>query len=209
MGEAKRKRELGITPESLELEKRKAAWQGKLNIYTCEVCRGHIVTRDLDAGVTPFMIGCEVDSCCPGFMKSSMYRVFDERMRESHQWRKPQNVDELAALSRHEAEHVANGGLILYPALETPARPPNAIVELLRAVEPFARAFDAADKLDPAFPESGAVLRASYDFAAAVDGVDIELPQEEYLAQVRKQAITRADLRRLTEAFRAVQGLRA
>lgn len=116
MGEAKRKRDQGITPESLELEKRKAAFQGKLNIYTCEACRGHIVTRDLGAGVTPFMIGCRATPDCRGMMKSSMYRVFDQSMKESHQWRTPASVDELASLSQWEAEHVSNGGLLLYPA---------------------------------------------------------------------------------------------
>lgn len=83
---------------------------------------------------------------------------------------------------------------------DDPDGEPSAIRELYEAALPFARAFDAADKLDPNFPETGAVLRASYDFAASTDGVDMDLPEPEYLAAVRRQAITRAHLRRLAQA---------
>lgn len=83
---------------------------------------------------------------------------------------------------------------------DDPDGEPSAIRELYEAALPFARAFEAADKLDPNFPENAAVLRASFDFAVATDGVDIALPEPEYLAAVRRQSITRANLRRLAQA---------
>lgn len=87
-------------------------WAGKLNIYVCESCHGHIVTRDRDAGVTPFLVACKCTPGCTGFMKSSMYRVFDQSMAETHEWYRPDNLDGLA---RHTIDHVRNGGLLLRP----------------------------------------------------------------------------------------------
>lgn len=87
-----------------------AAFQGKVNIYVCEVCHGHIVTRDKDAGVTPFMIPCEAKPACKGKMVSSMYRVFDQTMAEDSEWYRPSAAQ---ALSPWEREHVEKGGLLL------------------------------------------------------------------------------------------------
>lgn len=84
-----------------------------LNIYTCEKCRGHIVTRDVDQGVTPFSIACRARHGCGGWMQSSMYRVFDQTMRESHQWYRPPTIQ---VLTGGEHEHVKNGGLLLREA---------------------------------------------------------------------------------------------
>lgn len=88
---------------------------GKLNIYTCEKCRGHIVTKDVDAGVTPFMIRCYATEDCPGNMQSSMYRVFDQSMKASHEWYSP-NKEELIKLDRWSRDHVAKGGLMMRTA---------------------------------------------------------------------------------------------
>lgn len=85
-------------------------FKGKKNIYVCDRCAGHIVSVDLDAGVTPFLIKCEAVIGCPGMMQSSMYRVFDQRMRASHEWYRPTLV---TRLEPWEAEHVRKGGLLL------------------------------------------------------------------------------------------------
>ena len=88
---------------------------GKLNIYTCQTCRGHLVTRDVDRGVTPFMIGCKAIPGCGGHMQSSMYRVFDQTMAETHQWYRPPAVQ---VLTPAEQQHVRQGGLLLRPAVK-------------------------------------------------------------------------------------------
>lgn len=90
---------------------------GRLNIYTCESCRRHIVTRDEEHGVTPFMVACRAAENCRGMMKSSMYRVFDQSMRPDYVWRKP-TADEFGDLSPGARDHVERGGLLLYPINE-------------------------------------------------------------------------------------------
>ena len=85
--------------------------KGRKNIYTCETCGGHVVTVDRDEGVTPFAIQCRSAPIgCPGTMYSSMYRVFDQRMRASWEWYRPSAVE---VLSDGERQHVKNGGLLL------------------------------------------------------------------------------------------------
>lgn len=85
-------------------------FKGKKNIYVCEQCKGHIVTVDLERGVTPFMVGCCATHGCKGMMKSSMYRVFDQEIRADHEWYRPTAVE---ALKPWEADHVSRGGLLL------------------------------------------------------------------------------------------------
>lgn len=87
------------------------AFHAKLNIYVCDACRGHIVTRDKHPGVTPFMTSCHATDGCKGSMKSSMYRVFDQDMLEDHEWYRPK-ADEVV-LSPHAWDHVSKGGLLL------------------------------------------------------------------------------------------------
>lgn len=94
-----------------------AAWGGKLNIYTCDHCRAFIVTRDVDEGVTPFMLpsakfcpnSCTADGYGP-HMTSSFYRVWDQRMKESHQWYRPGPKD---TVRQNEKSHVEQGGLLI------------------------------------------------------------------------------------------------
>lgn len=85
-------------------------FEGRLNIYTCTTCRGHIVTRDVDEGTTPMFTGCDATPGCAGTMQSSMYRVFDQTMRESHQWYRPSAVEVVGDAVR---QHVSMGGLLL------------------------------------------------------------------------------------------------
>lgn len=86
---------------------------GKLNIYTCRECGGHIVTRDLCPGVTPASIGCEATMDCKGIMWSSFYRVWDQGMAASHVWYRPTS---LTGLTDWERSHVERGGLLLREA---------------------------------------------------------------------------------------------
>lgn len=90
-------------------------FKGKKNIYTCDTCGGHIVTVDIDAGVTPFMIACKVAETCEGRMRSSLYRVFDQSMRASFEWYRPGAPQSLSA---HTLDHVMKGGLLLRAAID-------------------------------------------------------------------------------------------
>jgi hypothetical protein len=85
---------------------------GKLNIYTCEKCRGHIVTVDRDEGTTPFMVGCRATEGCSGMMESSFYRVWDQRMAPQFEWYRP-DATEVATLKLVARDHVQRGGLLL------------------------------------------------------------------------------------------------
>ncbi len=89
------------------------SFQGKKNIYVCQKCRGHVVTVDIDNGVTPFIIGCWATDGCKGEMHSSFYRVFDQSMRADFEWYRP---DETAEMTAHTLNHVRQGGLVLREA---------------------------------------------------------------------------------------------
>lgn len=85
---------------------------GVKNIYVCQNCRRHIITRDVDDGTTPFMISCQATVACPGRMQSSMYHVFDPEnlLQHSHEWYRPSAVE---IVKPHLADHVKRGGLLL------------------------------------------------------------------------------------------------
>ena len=53
---------------------------GKKNAYRCQKCNGVIVTMDVDAGITPFMIECRNWRVpeCTGYMYSMFYNVNQE-----------------------------------------------------------------------------------------------------------------------------------
>lgn len=80
------------------------------NIYVCRVCRRHIVTVDLHDGTTPFLIECQINRECVGQMVSSMYRVFDQTIRPTYEWFKPETTEGLCPWTK---DHVEKGGLIL------------------------------------------------------------------------------------------------
>lgn len=86
------------------------AFLGKKNMYVCDRCSGHIITVDLEKGVTPFLICCEVTAGCDGMMKSSLYRVYDQSVRASHEWYRPTLIERLKP---GEKDHVRKGGLLL------------------------------------------------------------------------------------------------
>lgn len=117
---AEHKAELGRLDERLKARREQTDPRqstdphGRRNIYTCDACFGHVVTVDLVEGVTPFTIGCKATSGCSGMMQSSMYRVFDQRMKPAFEWFRP-TKEETMALHTWSRDHVAKGGLILRP----------------------------------------------------------------------------------------------
>lgn len=92
----------------------------RLNIYICDNCGGHIVSRDVDQGTTPFMIRCEATTGCQGRMQSSMYRVFDPegKMHHSHEWYRPTKG---MLVAKHLVDHIDKGGLLLRTRLDSKA----------------------------------------------------------------------------------------
>lgn len=94
-----------------EAQKQSAeGFKGRKNIYTCDTCFDHIVTVDLEDGVTPFMLRCRATDRCKGMMRSSMYRVFDQTMKAGFEWFRPSIV---ALEPVGVREHVEKGGLLL------------------------------------------------------------------------------------------------
>lgn len=89
-----------------------SGFKGQKNIYVCRECRGHIVTVDLDEGVTPFLLPCKETLKCVGLMQSSMYRVYDQEIKADWEWYKP-TMDERRKLNPFAQEHVTMGGLLL------------------------------------------------------------------------------------------------
>ncbi|MCK1407638.1 hypothetical protein [Bradyrhizobium sp. 76] len=99
--------------QAAQLKAEPEGFQGKKNIYVCEKCKGHIVTVDIDRGVTPFTIDCKATVFCDGWMKSSMYRVFDQSMKASFEWYRPTAIEVLSPGAQH---HVDQGGLLIRKA---------------------------------------------------------------------------------------------
>lgn len=69
-----------------------------LNTYVCEKCGHHVLTLDLEAGVTPFMILCER---CDGTMTSRCYH----QHQPNFLWYRPKTYDELHA---YTTEYIIN-----------------------------------------------------------------------------------------------------
>lgn len=91
---------------------------GKKNLYTCQTCRGQIVTVNRDAGTTPFMIDCEAPNpgtwqACRGVMYSNFYPAGLEALAPSHEWYRPTSAGERKKIPRGAEEHIAKGGLLL------------------------------------------------------------------------------------------------
>lgn len=85
----------------------------KPNIYDCPKCGGETVTRHVDEGVAPFLLGCKATPGCHGMARSRFYEVPAETEdRSTHEWFKP-SKQEYRKLSRAMKEHVDLGGLDL------------------------------------------------------------------------------------------------
>jgi hypothetical protein len=81
-----------------------------INAYECFF--GHqTITKDLDEGVTPFIIGCG-HSGCGGEARSYMYPDWAQDMTPTYEWYRPSDP-ELKKLHQWDREHVRKGGLIL------------------------------------------------------------------------------------------------
>ena len=100
------------------------------NTYTCDECKGAIVTIDREVGVTPFALACRATDGCHGTMTSAFY-ICDQNLIPAWEWYKPANLKGLDAGIR---EHVEKGGLLLQ---RIPVNPHNIDDPLLRRVVVF------------------------------------------------------------------------
>lgn len=106
---------------------------GKVNAYSCQVCQRTIITKNRNAGTTPFMISCHASKArgCRGMMQSSFYRL-DQATPHTFEWVTPTESeldvfieqlltarqgkvddDTLLFMGRDIREHVKRGGLML------------------------------------------------------------------------------------------------
>lgn len=85
----------------------------RFNAYTCDGCHRTIVTKDLDEGVTPFMIACRE---CGGWMKSHFYNVaswVDDYQVEAV-WKKEMPANYTKREREMSQDHADKGGLFLH-----------------------------------------------------------------------------------------------
>ena len=86
----------------------------RINVWVCE-SQGQInphqhVCKDVDAGVTPFIIQCRV---CKGEARSVMYRIhpdFKKRLEVKYEWYRP-SLEETLKESPAMIDHILRGGL--------------------------------------------------------------------------------------------------
>ncbi|HEX5213295.1 MAG TPA: hypothetical protein VFW22_16340 [Pseudolabrys sp.] len=117
-----------ILAEGRALSEHYTTWAGKKNAYVCDGnragvpgCGSYIVTIDVAAGVTPFIVQC---GNCGRDAHSKMYRVKDW-LTPTHQWYRPDTLDGIDAAYH---EHLRSGGLILRPIGEDRWLPQMALV---------------------------------------------------------------------------------
>jgi hypothetical protein len=78
--------------------------QGLINVYTCETCKGEMVTINKDSGVTPFVLRCR---SCNGEAVSGFYRGAQDRKPE-YEFYRPNKITG----SPQQREHLKLGGLL-------------------------------------------------------------------------------------------------
>ena len=83
--------------------------KGRLNQYTCNDCGGTITTVDVDEGVTPMFLGCQVAPTCLGRMASHMYQV-QGTPEPTHEWFRP-SLKNARRQGPDMFDHVKRGGL--------------------------------------------------------------------------------------------------
>lgn len=89
-------------------------FKGMKNIYLCSGCGRGVVTQDMDAGVTPFIIFCDRPGCGKP-MQSLCYKVPQrvlEHFPATFEWYAPAG-EEIAGLAPQVREHVQKGGLVM------------------------------------------------------------------------------------------------
>ena len=83
----------------------------RVNCYVCVDCDHVTKTIDVDAGVTPFMHGCEN---CGGMARSTFYNDIMPHNKPTQEWYRPslEEVKEMVDNQPHLLNHVLSGGLL-------------------------------------------------------------------------------------------------
>lgn len=88
---------------------------GSVNAWYCSTCQRATWAIHVDAGVTPFMLGCRRTKGCTGMAKSMMYpdKPLDQRaVLIAWEWYKP-TARQLRRMDAATRDHVERGGLVL------------------------------------------------------------------------------------------------
>ena len=109
MNKEKIKKEYEILLESVKTNEfyTKIDLTNRVNCYSCKC--GHITkTKDVDAGVTPFIKLCE---SCGDLAKSNFYRDIAPEKEPTIEWYRP-TLDDLLKMDNGSIDHVLQGGLL-------------------------------------------------------------------------------------------------
>lgn len=82
------------------------------NAYFCKACKRLTITVDIDKGVTPMFILCPHCNCSATSFMYQLPGALHIGVEADYEWYKP-NEKETLMLSKVEAEHVFNGGLLM------------------------------------------------------------------------------------------------
>lgn len=81
----------------------------RVNCYTCQSCQHVTKTKDVHAGVTPFMFECEK---CGKVAYSSFYNDIRPGLQPTFEWYRPDLNEVLKGRNKGWIEHVLQGGLL-------------------------------------------------------------------------------------------------
>ncbi len=82
----------------------------RVNCYTCQKCFNVTKTIDIDAGVTPFIIGCEI---CGSDCYSSFYNDTHRHINPTFEWYRPSLPETLKQRKNvNTIDHILQGGLL-------------------------------------------------------------------------------------------------
>jgi len=88
----------------------------RINIFVCDGCKGHVVTRDVDLGFAPAFSHC--GSCTTPkqavLMRTCGYPIIDQTMREDAQWHRP-SYSAYIRMHPKQREYINQGGLVMRP----------------------------------------------------------------------------------------------
>ena len=82
------------------------------NAYFCKVCKHTTITVDVDNGITPMFILCPHCGCSATSFMYQLPGALHIGVEAEFEWYKPDEKQTLM-LSKGEAEHVFNGGLLM------------------------------------------------------------------------------------------------
>ena len=89
--------------------------RGKINVWVCDSCRKNHICRDVDHGVTPFVIRCWGPGC-KGEAVSQFYQAGDQvgprggPLEAQFEWFRPSSLQVVPESYR---DHLQHGGLVM------------------------------------------------------------------------------------------------